>query len=177
MVPSGVRPRFAESRTFCGGVRYLWLIRPHVQAVPRCPHARQRNLRRTPRYALASSSVCGSWRCWCAATGRLTTGAGRPSHGRRRRRTPLGRGRCGRRRATVGRGSPAVTRLASRQQAPQVTDHMESSPEPPLPVLSVMQGLEAPVAGALPEPSPPPQPLEALVAGAPWSLAGTRFWR
>ena len=65
------------------------------------------------------------------------------------------------------RVSPAVTRSASRQHPPPVTDPSESSPESPLLASSVMQRREAPVAGALPEPPPPPQPPKVLVTGAP----------
>ena len=48
---------------FCGGMRYLWRIRSHVQAVPRCPYARQRYHRRDARHVRASSSFRGNWRC------------------------------------------------------------------------------------------------------------------
>ena len=62
VVPSGIGPRFAErTERFCGGMRYLWRIRSHVQAVPHCPYARQRYHHRAVRYVLPPPQL-SSWR-------------------------------------------------------------------------------------------------------------------
>ena len=74
VVPSGIGPRFAErTERFCGGMRYLWRIRSHVQAVPHCPYARQRTTTvPSAMYCPPPSFRAGGGQCIAGGTAVIT---------------------------------------------------------------------------------------------------------